>query len=322
MGLKVTIYRYRRALLLLFVLTAVFLLFKSRSPADMQSMTTPPATGKHTAHNHPAEHLRKEDQKQQKQEEIDTDLAKNAAMQFVRSSLRKDRMVVFSKSTCPFCNATKAVLEKYRGEGGLRYTVIEVDLRKDMRYVKHALDSAYSRSTFPSVFIDSQCIGGNDDVQRLEGQGILANMLAEKGLISVLAPATKQPELDRKEQQNKKDDLAAGRPQQSSAEVKIRQLIKKNRVMVFSKTYCPYSSRAKRLLSKYRNERGLDFSVLEADRESDPNAVKEALGRISAQFTFPNIFIDGQSIGGSDDLVQKHQNGELAALLRERGLIV
>ncbi|KAJ1733171.1 hypothetical protein LPJ61_001686 [Coemansia biformis] len=92
--------------------------------------------------------------------------------------------------------------------------------------------------------------------------------------------------------------------------------------MVFSKTYCPYSQRAKRLLAQYRSERGLDFSVLEADLDDDPMAVKSALARISARATFPNIFVDGHSIGGSDDLELLHDNGELVALLHRKGLIV
>ncbi|KAI8325877.1 thioredoxin-like protein, partial [Martensiomyces pterosporus] len=97
----------------------------------------------------------------------------------------------------------------------------------------------------------------------------------------------------------------------------IRQLIRRNRVMVFSKTYCPYSKRAKALLAKYKSDRGLDFAVLEADLEADPMAVKAALNRISGRATFPNVFVDGRSIGGSDDIQLLHKNGELAALLQK-----
>ncbi|KAJ2717323.1 hypothetical protein H4R19_000075 [Coemansia spiralis] len=115
-------------------------------------------------------------------------------------------------------------------------------------------------------------------------------------------------------------DGAAGG--QTSTERRLRVLIKRNRVMVFSKTYCPYSLRAKRLLDQYRADRGLEYSVLEADQDDDPMAVKSALARISARATFPNIFVDGQSLGGSDDLAQLHESGELVALLHSRGLIV
>ncbi|KAJ2162315.1 hypothetical protein GGF46_000806 [Coemansia sp. RSA 552] len=110
--------------------------------------------------------------------------------------------------------------------------------------------------------------------------------------------------------------------EETAAEKRMRQLIKRSRVMVFSKTYCPYSRRAKLLLTKYRNERGLDYSVLEVDLEASPAEIKEALGRISERFTFPNIFVDGQSVGGFDELNQLHDSGDLAELLGARGLIV
>ncbi|KAJ2458030.1 hypothetical protein GGF42_002329 [Coemansia sp. RSA 2424] len=109
--------------------------------------------------------------------------------------------------------------------------------------------------------------------------------------------------------------------EQAVAEQKVRQLIQRNRVMVFSKTYCPYSRSAKRLLSKYKDTHGLEFVVLEADLEPDPMEVKAALGKLSGRLTFPNIFVDGQSIGGSDDLHAKHASGDLATLLQKAGLI-
>ncbi|KAJ2780820.1 hypothetical protein H4R18_003236 [Coemansia javaensis] len=114
---------------------------------------------------------------------------------------------------------------------------------------------------------------------------------------------------------------AAGDAGRSLAEQKVRRFIGRSRVMVFSKTYCPYSRRAKELLAQYRSERGLQFDVLEADLEADPAAVKAALAAISGQSTFPNVFVDGLSVGGSDDLARMHASGELAALFLERRLI-
>ncbi|KAJ2295752.1 hypothetical protein IW139_003698 [Coemansia sp. RSA 353] len=92
--------------------------------------------------------------------------------------------------------------------------------------------------------------------------------------------------------------------------------------MVFSKTFCPYSRNTKQLLSQYRNDRGLEYEVLEADLEFDPIEVKEVLGKISGHFTFPNIFIDGQSIGGNDELRELHTSGELVALFGDKHLII
>ncbi|KAJ1664262.1 hypothetical protein IW140_001029 [Coemansia sp. RSA 1813] len=311
MSIKVTIYRNRRVLLLLLVIVAVYLLFANHMPSSSlgnRSSTAPEVTP-NIREFEPARPV-KQDTKQNG--DVEAGRAKDAAMRFLRSSMQKDRVVVFSKSTCPFCKATKDLLDKYSSEGGLSYKVIEVDLRTDAQNIRQALVSAYKRTTFPSIFVDSECLGGNDDIQNLERQGALAKLLKEKGLIAALAhPKPSQ-----------KDDSVPKEYTPSAVDIKVRRLIKDNRVMVFSKTYCPYSKRAKALLAEYHNERGLEFSVLEADLEPDSMAVKAALGRESSRLTFPNIFVDGHSIGGSDELLQKHQNGELVAMLKDRGLIV
>ncbi|KAJ2550676.1 hypothetical protein EV175_003980 [Coemansia sp. RSA 1933] len=308
MGIKVTIYRNRRVLLVLLAVAAVYLLFANRQPSSQRDTVAAPAAD-NRAFGQQTQAL---NQKANPKDDVEAGRAKDAAMRFLRSSIQRDRMVVFSRSTCPFCQATKDLLARYGKESGLKYRVIEVDLRTDAQNIRQALVAAYNRTTFPSIFVDLECLGGNDEIQSLEKQGGLAKLLGDKGLLS--ASARKDPD--------RKDDSAPAEDRLNAVDIRVRGLIKDNRVMVFSKTYCPYSKRAKRLLAEYRNERGLEFSVLEADLEPDSMAVKAALGRASSRLTFPNIFIDGQSIGGSDELVQKHQSGELAAMLKDRGLIV
>jgi glutaredoxin len=46
------------------------------------------------------------------------------------------------------------------------------------------------------------------------------------------------------------------------------------------------------------------------------------LKEISGRETFPNIFLNGQTLGGSDDLEELHESGQLAALLNENQLLI
>lgn len=48
----------------------------------------------------------------------------------------------------------------------------------------------------------------------------------------------------------------------------VQQQIKDHKVMVFSKTYCPYCKKAKNVLAKY-NIKSQDYGVLELDTLSD-----------------------------------------------------
>ncbi|GAB1525032.1 hypothetical protein RhiTH_008189 [Rhizoctonia solani] len=89
-------------------------------------------------------------------------------------------------------------------------------------------------------------------------------------------------------------------------------------VVVFSKTYCPYSKRAKSLLSSLKLEPAP--YVVEVDLRSDSDTVKALLVRLTGHGTFPNILVRRKSIGGSDDLARLHESGELIPLLATAGV--
>ncbi|KAF9952891.1 hypothetical protein BGZ72_005850 [Mortierella alpina] len=100
-------------------------------------------------------------------------------------------------------------------------------------------------------------------------------------------------------------------------EKRIRQLIDSNRVMVFSKTYCPYSAAAKTLLRSYTN----DFKVLEVDLEDQDADIKRLLTKITrGHSTFPSIFFQGESIGGKDNLQALEDRNELKSRLESVGV--
>ncbi|CAO3669304.1 unnamed protein product [Umbelopsis ramanniana] len=92
----------------------------------------------------------------------------------------------------------------------------------------------------------------------------------------------------------------------------IQVLIKSNPRLMFSKTYCPYCMRAKMLLNQHCPDQ---YTVLEVDLQSDQMAIKQALYNLSQRRTFPNIFVNGVSIGGSDDLSVLASEGKLAEVM-------
>lgn len=54
----------------------------------------------------------------------------------------------------------------------------------------------------------------------------------------------------------------------------------------------------------------------------DADILKAVLGRLTNHHTFPNVFIDGKSFGGADDLTKLHEDGELVQLLHSAGALV
>ena len=67
-----------------------------------------------------------------------------------------------------------------------------------------------------------------------------------------------------------------------------------NRIQIYSADNCPWCARAKALLQT----RGLDFE--EIDIGADQKRAQEMIER-SGRRTVPQIFIDGEHIGGFDE---------------------
>ena len=79
------------------------------------------------------------------------------------------------------------------------------------------------------------------------------------------------------------------------------------RVEVYTTAMCPYCVAAKRLL----DERGIPY--VEIDVATD-DALRSAVVQRSGRRTVPQIFIDGRSIGGFEELRGLDAAGELASL--------
>ncbi|KAL7619158.1 monothiol glutaredoxin-S15, mitochondrial isoform X3 [Lactuca sativa] len=89
----------------------------------------------------------------------------------------------------------------------------------------------------------------------------------------------------------------------------VEQDVKDNHVMIYMKgdpeqPRCGFSSLAVRVLSEYR------VPIHSRNILEDPE-LKNAVKSFSMWPTFPQIFINGEFIGGSDIILNMHQNGEL-----------
>jgi len=82
-----------------------------------------------------------------------------------------------------------------------------------------------------------------------------------------------------------------------------------NEVTIYTTQSCPYCVRAKSLLKK----KGVAFQ--EIDVSMDHALRQEMTLRAGGARTVPQIFINGQHVGGSDDLAALDQAGKLDALL-------
>ncbi|MEE9444629.1 MAG: glutaredoxin 3 [Cocleimonas sp.] len=79
-------------------------------------------------------------------------------------------------------------------------------------------------------------------------------------------------------------------------------------VIMYATRFCPYCMRARRLLKK----KGVEFKEISVGGKSELWAEME---RLSNRNTVPQIFINGESVGGYDDIALLERNHELDTLL-------
>jgi glutaredoxin 3 len=80
-------------------------------------------------------------------------------------------------------------------------------------------------------------------------------------------------------------------------------------VVLYTKPGCPYCMAAMGLLAR----KGVDFTEIVAS--NDPEKKAEMVQKSGGKATFPQIFIDGKHIGGSDDMHALDRRGGLDELL-------
>jgi glutaredoxin len=89
-------------------------------------------------------------------------------------------------------------------------------------------------------------------------------------------------------------------------------------VIIFSKSYCPYSKKAKTILLHQYKINPPPY-VVELDQHPLGPALQAALAKSTGRQTVPNVLINGRSIGGGDDIESLHQRGKLANTIKSMG---
>ena len=82
-------------------------------------------------------------------------------------------------------------------------------------------------------------------------------------------------------------------------------------VVMFSKSSCPFCTRAKGLFRKM----GVKFKELELDKMRNGKDLQMTLYKMTNQRTVPNIFVKGEHLGGYDVALRKAKDGSLQRLL-------
>ncbi|XP_069139271.1 uncharacterized protein [Argopecten irradians] len=92
----------------------------------------------------------------------------------------------------------------------------------------------------------------------------------------------------------------------------IDDTLKKHKVVVYSKSYCPYCKNAKKALS----DLGITYEAIELDQKPDGESTQGILKTMTGASSVPRVFINGKFFGGGDDTVAGAKNGKIMSLLK------
>ena len=80
-------------------------------------------------------------------------------------------VIVYSSANCPYCDRAKQLL------GRKQVSFVEYRVDQDPARLSEMLSLCEGRRSGPQIIINGQAIGGFDDMNALEQQGVLDNLL-------------------------------------------------------------------------------------------------------------------------------------------------
>jgi glutaredoxin 3 len=91
-------------------------------------------------------------------------------------------------------------------------------------------------------------------------------------------------------------------------------LIQENKVILFSKTYCPFSKGVKKILTPYQIK---SMKVVELDLRKDGRTVQEELKKITKIHTVPQLFVDNKFVGNFDMVSKLQKEDKMRTILEK-----
>merc|ERR1712233_82336 len=97
----------------------------------------------------------------------------------------------------------------------------------------------------------------------------------------------------------------------------IEGIVKQHRVVVFSKTWCPFCAKVKDLFkSKYIN-----FFKVELDKDPQGELYQTILKEMTGQSSVPNVWINGNHVGGCDDTFALNEADKLVPMVNPKAAV-
>ncbi|KAK9146862.1 hypothetical protein Sjap_006765 [Stephania japonica] len=198
----------------------------------------------------------------------------------------QNAVVIFTKSSCCMCHAVKRLFY----ELGVSPAIYELDKDPRGREMEAALISLGLKPSVPAVFIGGHLLDSTNTVMALHLNGSLVPMLKQAGamwLYYLLRKTVIEMEA-------------------------VNRLASQKGVVIFSKSSCCMCYAVKILFHELK----VNPIVHELDLDPDGREMERALSRMGSSSPLPAVFINGNFVGSTNEVMSLHLSGSLIPKLK------
>lgn len=201
----------------------------------------------------------------------------------------------------PKCGFSKKVVEILKKEN---VKFVSFDILED-QVVREGLKKFSNWPTYPQLYLKGDLLGGSDIVIAMHESGELRDVFKD-------VASTEEPEPKPKVSESESQSTV-----QNSSH--LHELIHSSPVMLFMKgtpeePKCGFSKKVVEIL-KQENVEFNTFDILSDEQ------VRQGLKLYSNWSSYPQLYIKGELIGGSDIVLEMQKSGELNKVLAEKGIV-
>ncbi|KAG2687575.1 hypothetical protein I3760_09G058300 [Carya illinoinensis] len=210
----------------------------------------------------------------------------------------------------PKCGFSQKVIEILKKEN-VKFGSFDILADNDVR---DGLKKFLNWPTYPQLYCKGELLGGCDIVIAMHESGELQEVFRDHGIETNASNEVKVSEAG-----SGKGGISESTGLSSILTSRIETLINSNPVMLFMKgkpdePKCGFSRKVVEILRQEKVEFE-SFDIL-ADEE-----VRQGLKVYSNWSSYPQLYIKGELIGGSDIVLEMQKSGELKKVLAEKGIV-
>ncbi|KAK3016449.1 hypothetical protein RJ639_007804 [Escallonia herrerae] len=244
--------------------------------------------------SHPERQVRKDELKKRLQQLVNS----HPVMLFMKGNPDEPK--------CGFSQKVVEILKDENVEFG------SFDILSDIE-VREGLKKFSNWPTYPQLYCKGELLGGSDIVIAMRGSGELTEVFKDHG-IGVSVP--NEPKVA--EPGGGKGGISDPTGLSATLTSRLQSLINSNPVMLFMKgkpdePRCGFSRKVVDIL----REEKVDFQSFDILTDEE---VRQGLKVFSNWSSYPQLYIKGEFIGGSDIVLEMQKSGELEKVLAEKGI--